>query len=336
MTIGSGLAGSFGVKTESTYGTFGGAPDRHWEVDAAPIKLNKSTSMSKGLAAGRTIQLASRRQVVTRSGAGSVSMDVVNKTMGLLINNLFGGTVTPVQQAATDAYLQTHNLGATTDNYGKSFSAQAGIPDALGTVRPYTYLGCKATKAEFSCGAEEYLKLSVDLDVRDVVETEVLAAPSYIAPTRPFHWADGSVKIADLGGSPAAVTGVRKMSLSIERKMDTGRFYYGAGGLKDQPILNDFTSITGSLDVDYINKTHFADRFASDSAFALEWEFVGPEIEPGYDFTIRFTMPACFFDDESPTLTGPDLIKPAMKFVVLNDGTNPPLKIEILSTDTTL
>jgi hypothetical protein len=336
MAIGSGLAGSLGIKTESAYGTFGGAPDRFWEVDAAPIKYNKTTSMSKGLAAGRTIPLASRRQVVTRSGSGSFTMDVVNKTMGQLINNLFGGTVTPVQQAATAAYLQTHNLGATTDNFGKSFSAQVGIPDAAGTVRPYTFLGCKTTKAEFSCGAEEYLKIGVDVDARNVVESETLAAPSYVAATRPFHWADGSIKIADMGGSPAAVTGVRKVTLAIERKMDTGRFYYGAAGLKAEPILNDFTAITGSLDADYIDKTHFADRFANDTAFALVWEFIGPTIEGAHNFYIRFTMPACFFDDESPTLTGPDLIKSPMKFTVLNDGTNPPLKIELMSTDTTL
>lgn len=336
MSIGSGLAGSFGIKTESTYGTFGGAPDRFWEVDAAPVKFNRSTSMSKGLAAGRTIQLASRRQVTTRSGSGSITMDVVNKTMGQLINQLFGGTVTPVQQAATAAYMQTHNLGATTDNFGKSFSAQAGIPDAAGTVRPYTFLGAKITKAEFSCGAEEYLKVGVDLDARDVTEAQVLAAPSYIAATRPFHWADGAIKISDVGGSPAAVTGVRKMSLAVERKMDTSRFYYGAGGLKAEPILNDFTGITGTLDVDYIDKTVFADRYMADTGFALVWEFTGPVIASTYNYLIRFTMPACYFDDQSPTLDGPDLIKSPMKFVVLNDGTNPPLKIEYQSTDTTL
>lgn len=335
MSIGSGLAGSFGIKGESVYGTYV-APDRFFEADAAPLRLNKSTSMSKGLAAGRTVPLSSRRQVTTRSGSGTFTMDVVNKGMGLLVNNLFGGTVVPAQQAATAAYLQTHNLAATTDNFGKSVSAQVGIPDAGGTVRPYTFLGGKFTKAEFSCGVEEYLKLAVDLDARNVVETETLAAPSYTAATRPFHWADGGIKVSDMGGSPAAITGVRKVTLAIERKMATDRYYYGAAGLKAEPILNDFTALSGSIDADYITKADLADRYAADTGFALVWEFIGPVIASTYFETIRFTLPACFLDDQTPQLDGPDLIKTPYKFVALNDGTNPPLKIEIISTDTAL
>ena len=37
--------------------------------------------------------------------------------MGILLQHIMGGTVTPVQQAATIAYLQTHPLA---DNVGKS------------------------------------------------------------------------------------------------------------------------------------------------------------------------------------------------------------------------
>lgn len=332
MGIGSGLQGSLGLAAETTYGTYVAAA-RHLEVENAKLKKVKNTMSSKGLAGGRAIPLGSRRQVTSRAAGGSISLEVANTKMGLLFNNAIGGTVTPVQQAATTAYLQTHSLTTTTNNFGKSLSLQTGIADAGGTSRPYTFLGGKITKFDLACGVDEYLMMSADIDCRDVVETETLVAPSYAANTRSFHWDEGVVKIADLGGSPASVDGIRKLSLSCERKMDTGRFYFGTGGVKAEPILNDFTSITGSLDADMILKADLADRYRDDTAFALVWEFVGPLIETTYYETFRVTLPDCFFDDSGPTLDGPDLTKLPMKFTAYSDGTNPPMKIEIISVD---
>jgi hypothetical protein len=45
--------------------------------------------------------------------------------MGLLLQALMGTTVTPVQQVATAAYLQTHTLA---DTAGKSLTIQKGVP----------------------------------------------------------------------------------------------------------------------------------------------------------------------------------------------------------------
>lgn len=332
MSIGSGLSGSFGMAPEVTFGAYVAAT-RHLEVQDAKIRETKQTVQSKGLAAGRQVPLASRRVVTSRAASGPVNMEVVNTKMGLIFNQFVGGTVTPVQQGATSAYLQTHNLTSTVDNKGKSFSAQVGIADALGTVRPHTFLGCKIPKLELSCGVDEYLMLSMDVDAREFTAGQTLVAPSYAATTRPFHWGEGAFRIADQGGSPAAIDGVRKVSMSFERKMDTGRYYYGSGGRKAEPILNDFASLTGAIDGDYVTKADLADRYSADSPFALEWEFVGPLIASTYYETFRVTAPACYFDDAPPTLDGPDLAKLPMKFTILNDATNPPVKIEIISID---
>lgn len=335
MGIGSGLAGSFGIAPEAQYGQY--VPvNRFYEVDRAVLKLNKTTVQSKGLAAGRTVPLASRRVVTSRSASGSFQQDVVNKGMGLLINQLIGGTVVPVKQAATTAYLQTHTLGSSTDNFGKMFSAQSGIPDGAGVVHPYTFLGCKITKLELSCGAEEYLSMAVDVDARDVVETEPLAAPSYTAGTEPFHWDQGTVKIGPMGGVLEVADGIKKVTLAVEQKMATDRYYYGAGGRKAQPIKNDFTGLGGTLDQDFVDKTILADRHMRDEGFALEWAFLGDVIEGANVETFRVTAAACYLDDETPALDGPGVIAAPYKFSILNDGINPPLKIEIMSTDATL
>lgn len=336
MGIGSGLSGSVGYSAESVYGTYE-APTKF--VEAAGkigLKKVKNTKTSMGLAAGRQVPLASRRKLITKAGGGSFPIEVATKGMGVLLNTLIGGTVTPVQQATTAAYLQTHSLTSTQDVAGKFLTLQAGVADTGGTVRPYTFLGSKILSAEFSCGIDEFLTCTFDVDSRDVVETETLAAPSYVAAATPFHFSQGTVKIGSTVGGAAAIDGVRKMSLKIGRKMDTGRFYFGGGGLKDEPLLNDHAELSGTIDADFVTKADLADRYAADTQFSIVWEFVGSVIETTYSETFRITLPACFLDDETPQNDGPGVVTTPYKFVVLNDGTNAPVKIETISTDTAL
>jgi hypothetical protein len=151
MAIGSGLGGSFGIVPETVYGTYV-APTRFHEVNKANMKKVKNTVQGGGLAAGRFAQLGSRRVVTTQAGTGSVEMELPSKGFGILLNNLFGGTVVPVQQSATAAYLQTHPIA---DNVGKFLTLQSGIPDTTGTIRPYSFIGSKITAIEFSCGVDE-------------------------------------------------------------------------------------------------------------------------------------------------------------------------------------
>lgn len=335
MAIGSGLAASIGIAAESTYGTYV-APTRFLEMTKHQLRKDKNTAMSKAPAAGRTVPLASRRVVTTRAASGSVELEVPNKGFGLLLNALIGGTVTPVQQATTTAYLQTHTLSATQDVWNKMLTVQCGVPDAAGTVRPYTFLGAKPVSMEFSCGIDELLMCTAEFDCRDVVETETLVAPSYLTGTRPFHFGQATVKIGATVGGATSVAGVRKAAVKISRKMDVGRFHFGQAGLKAQPILNDTTEISGTLEAEFIDKTVFADRFAADTQFSLILEFVGPVIESTYFETFRITLPACFLDDEGPAVDGPDIVKSSLKYSVLNDGTNAPATIEIISTDTTI
>lgn len=335
MAIGSGLAGSAGMAPEVTYGTYV-ASTRWAECTKVALKKSKQTATSKGLAAGRSVPLASRRVLTTKAGGGSIDLEVANKGLGILFNAFFGGTVTPVQQGATAAYLQSHNLSPTVDNAGKFLSIQAGVPDLAGTVRPYTFLGSKVTALEFSCGVDELLMCTATLDCRDVDEGQTLVAPSYLTNTRPRHFGEGTVKVAATLGAVAAIQGVRKLSVKFERPMDTGRYYFGNGGLKSEPVSNNFVVISGQIDHDYVDKTIFADRYTADSQFSLVWEFTGPLIASTFFETFRITIPAAFLDDGPPDVEGPDVVKTSYKFSGLYDNTNNPGLLEYMTTDTTL
>ncbi|WP_331719536.1 phage tail tube protein (plasmid) [Streptomyces sp. NBC_01259] len=328
MAIGSGLGAQVGIAAESAYGTYV-APTKFIEFTKESILLKKTTAQSMGIAAGRLLAMSSRRVVTQRQAAGSLDMEVTTKAMGILLQTLMGTTVTPVQQAETDAYLQTHLL---VDTAGKSLTIQKGVPLTTGVVTRKNFLGCKIVSAEFSCEVGGMLTASFEIDSKDCEETSVLATASY--PTMaPFHFGQMSLKTGAYG-TEVARDGIRKVSIKIERPMATERFYAGAAGTKAEPISNDQVKVTGSIEMDYVDNV-LDNLHTSDAATSLVWDFMGAEIEPTYNERFTVKLPAIRFDEAPPSVEGFDVVKPTLSFTGLYDGTNP-LAIEYMSTDATL
>lgn len=328
MAIGSGLGAQLGISAESTYGTFV-APTRFVEFTKESLVLKKTTAQSAGIAAGRLLALSSRRVLTRKEVSGSIDLEVTNKAMGLLLQALMGTNVTPVQQATSTAYLQSHVLA---DTAGKSLTIQKGVPLTTGTVTDKSFLGCKITSAEFACEVGGMLTASFEFDGKDCDEAQTLATASYPAMS-PYHFGQMAVKTGTFG-TETARDGVRKMSVKIERPQAVERFYAGQAGLKKEPISNDQVKITGTMETDYID-TVLDDLHTSDGSTSLVWEFVGPIIASTYAETFRITLPAVHFDEGPPVVDGFDVIKPTLQFTGLYDGTNMP-KIEYISSDVTL
>ena len=328
MAIGSGLGAQLGIAPETTYGTYV-APTKFLEFTKESLALKKTTAQSAGIAAGRLLALSSRRVLTRKEVQGSIDLEVTNKGMGLLLQALMGTTVTPVQQGAGPAYLQTHTLASVA---GKSLTVQKGVPLTSGTVTRKNFLGCKVTSGEFSCGVGEMLGATFEIDGRDVEETSVLAAASYSSMS-PFHFGQMAVKTGAFG-TETALDGIRKMSCKIERPQDVERFYANAAALKKEPIENDQVKISGTIETDYTG-TALDDLHTSDGATSLVWEFIGPLIAATFYETFRITLPAIRLDEGPPVVDGFGVIKPSFNYVGLFDGTNQP-RIEYTSTDVTL
>lgn len=332
MAVASGVGGSLGQAPEVTYGTYV-APTRWLEIASASLKKIKNTKQGGGMAAGRLVDASTRRVVTTLGGGGTIDLEVQNKSMGLLLNWLMGGTPTVAQQGATAAWLQTHTLS---DNIGKFGTLQVGLPQLSdGVPKPYSFLGSKVLSAEFSSDIDALLMSKFEIDSRDVTEAQALAAPSYPTNARPFHGVQLAVKVGTFGAE-ASVTGVTGVSVKIDRKQATGRYYAGAAGLKAEPIMNDKAAITGVIKADYVDKTIWADRFAADTGFSLILEWVGPLIASTFFETFRIKLPACFLDGDTPTLDGEDVVSGSFPFTAQFDLTNAAATIEYMSTDTVI
>lgn len=330
MAIGSGLGSSVGVSAETTYGTYV-APTRFIEALSFNVKKVQNTAQQSGLAAGRPAPVD--EVVTTTAATGQIKAQVLRKGFGLLIAQLTGSATAPVQQAATAAYLQTHTL---TDNFGKSLTLQGGLPNVGGTVLPITATGCKITQAEFSCAVDGILEASFDFDGKTWTEAQTLAAPSYTAANAPFHFGEMSVKVGTFGAE-ASVQGVRSVSCTISRPQDTGRFYAGNAGSKSEPVWNEFAEVSGTLEVDLVNKADFIDRFTGHTSTSLVLEWVGSTaIASTYFPTFRISVPKVYFSGDVPEVGGPDVLKASIPFKGFYDITNGLVSMAYMSTDTAI
>lgn len=329
----TGIRSQFGMAPETVYGTYV-APTRFLEAKKAQVQKVKNTATWDGLAAGRMVDRADGRVVTTRAAKTTIDELVcTNRDLGLLLNQIFGGTVAPVQQAATTAYLQTHPL---VDTAGKSFTAQSGVPLTGGAVVPQSSTGNKVTSAEFECGVDDLLTVKVETDARDVTEAQTLAAASYGASRRPFHFGDMLVRTGTTVAGATAATGVRKVSLKIDRGLATDQFYANAAGLKGEPTTNEKVKITGTITADYLTAATWADRFRDDTQFALVLEWVGPIIAGAFATTLGFDLPAVFLDGDTPGPDGPGIVSTDFPFVAMFDLANPAVTCRYMSLDTVL
>lgn len=365
-TIGSGLGASAGMVPETSYGVVVASPTfKFFEPTSITPKKIKTTKQSSGLAAGRYVDLASRRVVTERAGTLSMPLDFCyNGGFTTLLNQLSSSYATGAAgsqalangiyvggtrvQPATPVFGYTHTFRNSIA--GRSCAWQLGEPTVDGTLRQYDLLGVKPTKFAFDCKAGELLTLATDWDAR-VLEDPVIttgyegypngatqspytqATPSY-AVQSPAHFAQASIAIGTSVATAASIDGVTQFQLSIERKLNVGRQYYGNAGLKDEPITNDVVAITGTITSDFLNKTYFADAFYSDTPQTVVVTF--SQGAPSATVpAIQFVLNNVFLNDQSPAAANKDIINTSFPFVALYDLSNEPLTIIMQSTDAT-
>lgn len=326
MPVGSGLASTLGTAVESTYGT-PVVTDRWFQFISESLGRDQTTLQSQGIGGSAARQLRRRGIVSARMGSGDITMEVATKGFGRWFNQILGGTSTIVQQGATTAYLQTHQMG---DLLGKSQTVQKGVPQTDGTMKKFTFHGGKVLTAEFSISVDQILQLAVGMDFEDVETTTAYAAPTYTTP-KLFHFMHGALTV---GGS--AVASVTNASVAVNNNLKTDRFYLGSAGLKKEPLDNDFPEVTGSLSAEFVDQATFYDRYTGDTAAALVLDFEGDVIDGAYNEQLTITIPEVRFEGETPKVGGPEVVVQNVPFSGHYDGTNAGIKIEYMSSDTSI
>ena len=347
MAIGSGLAAQFGYAAESTWGTVA-TPDHFTDFNDESLTYAPTWIEGQGLHAGGQMKRLARLNRSRYSAGGNVTMELATNKLGLLIKHMLGssGTATLVSGAA---YKQVHQLGAST---GLGLTLQVGRPQTDGTVKPFTYPGAKPVGWTIAVSDGANATLSVDFDAKDEQTSTGLAAASYVAAANVFSFAQ--VTALKIGGTASTTTGVvsiasgvsvasicRSISITGTRPVANERFGLGNAGAKAEQIENGFTTITGSLGAEFTSQAEFYDLFKTQAATAagtpLQLTFTGGAIVGGGgNYTFDVILPAVKFKNVDPDVNGPDLVSQTIEWETYDDGTNNPIQITVISSDTAI
>ena len=333
MAIGSGMGSSFGIAVQTASYTTRVAPDTFFVANSYSINRTQNRVQGEGILGGNFGDLLDHYVETINGAEATVSFDVQSKKMGKFLNVLMGGTVTATQISTSGAYTQAHTMA---DPLGKSLTMQVSAPYRSGTAATHEITGAKVESAEFSCGVKEILSCNAKFDAKAFSTTQSLAAPSY-ATNAVFNGSQATLKLG-VFSSEAAVSGVRNVTCTIERAMDTDDYTYAASGNKSEPVLNGVTKISGAVTVDWTtaNKTAFQDRVENNTSCSLIWEFVSTTAIGGSAYpTFRIAVPSVIWTGDMQGVDGRDVLQSTFNYEWKYDGTNLPV-VTYISADTTL
>jgi len=255
------------------------------------------------------------------------------KLTGHLFDQMVAGTITPVQQAATIAYLSTFNVGASIPN--KFATVQFNKPATNAGDVAYTYPGSVLESAELSMATGGILMSTWNWLSKDETTPATtpagaaLASASYAASDDVWSHVDTTLTYA--GGAANGVTGV---NLTWTQPRADGRFFLDGSGTRAQPIPNGVATVTGTLSGEFYDSTFYA-AFRSGAFASLVLTFAGPTaIATTYFPTIKITLAAIQIRGSSPQVGGADLLDQSIPFVAKYNGTDAPMKVEYTSTET--
>lgn len=165
MGIGSGLASTFGIATETTVGT-PVAVTRFVGHNSETMSMKKHTVQGAGLRGGLLYKLGSLRGLTAREVAGGVNFDLPAAGMGVFFQHMFGSFSTTPTSLGGGLFQQIHNTGSL---QGKAFTTQIVKPDYTGVLaqNAYTYSGCKVTGWKISGQTQAQLKVDLTIDAID-------------------------------------------------------------------------------------------------------------------------------------------------------------------------
>ena len=349
-TIGSGLGASIIAAPQSVYG---GTPN-FTTARTITFKTAKLTHRQHPIQGGPYLRqgdfwdIGSARKNLWLDAMITLTGDVMNTGEALLLAAALGApwasSSSPmVQLGTTTAY-----------ELGSSSGAGAGLPDTNLTLVDFqvnvptaddaiqhtiTYHSGIVTKMEFVFDKTTLVSKSYDIDFQYPELLTAQTLPSEPGGPVPFNMA-GAAPVWKIGpyGAEATVTGVRKTTITFERKMSLERIYVG-NQYKNLPTTNGNVDLKIAMDTDYTStlKPALYDLQISGVAASIICQAVGGAIgSSGYFDTFGFNISNAFVDTGGePTLDGPDLIHNTTSMSATKDAAaDAPLTATLISADT--
>jgi hypothetical protein len=320
-------------------------PDHTVEFNSETLVYSPGFIEPTGLRVGTLFKRASRVRVARQTVTGDVMLELPTKGIGLLVKQMLGSALTtPVQIGTTTAYKQIHTTGGL---YGLGMTVQVGRPEpGTGTVRAFTYSGCKCTGWEVNVKDNATPTIKITLDGKAATTATALATASYLTGSTVYDFSQATLKLGGtattasgettIAGGIAMSTIVTDFTLTGANPMDITRYGLGNAGQKAQQLQNANPTIIGKLAAEF-GKTELYDVFAANTTVCMQMDLTGGVVgSSGNNFLVSLIMPAVKLKTAPPNVSGPGVVQMSSTFEVYSDEVNPVLQIKIVSDETVL
>jgi hypothetical protein len=340
VAVGAGIGSSLGIAAETTPGTIV-SPTRWLEYNSETLSQDKVIVQGQGLRGGGLFPRQARRTEAGRNAGGDINLDLSTNGMGLLFKSMMGTSTSAVVTGS--AYQQVHTPGSLN---GVSLTVQKLVPEMVtGTLKPFTYNGCKVISWTINFAKDEVPTLSLTLDAWDETTATSAGTPSYSTTAGIFSFLSSALII---GGTPSTSSGVVSVSGGTSIAGVTGGSITGTTGVragsdnryingKIEQGQNDWRGITGTINLDFINRSDVYDLFAANTAAALKLTFTHGTAITGSTYpTLEVILPSITFTGETPKVGGPGVISSSAAFTTQDNGVDAAAQIRYVTSDTSV
>jgi hypothetical protein len=310
MAIRSGLAAQIGIGVESTVGT-AATPTRFYEFNDESIAMTIERIESEGLRTGNRVLRSDRYASGQKAIEGSFSMDMTAGNTAILFKHALGAVAT------AGSYIHTCTMA---DPFGLGLTIEVGRPGNDGTVRAFTYAGCKINTLDLSVSVGELLSAEFGVIGTTAESIGTVTAASYGSSLELLHFAGAAITVA--GTSYPC----KDFSLSVNNGLTGDRFVLGSQTAQ-QPIASSLAEVTGSLTAEFVDATAY-NRVVNATHAAVVATFTDSASK-----SITVTVPVARFDGDTPSVGGPDILDQTLNFKGLFNGTDSPVTIAVNNGD---
>ena len=310
MAIRSGLAAQIGIGVESTVGS-AATPTRFYEFNDESIAQTIERIESEGLRTGNRVLRSDRFASGQIAIEGSFSMDMTADNTAILFKHALGAVAT------AGSYVHTCTMS---DPYGLGLTLEVGRPGNDGTVRAFTYAGCKINTLDLSVSVGELLSAEFGIIGTTAETIGSVTAASYGSSLELLHFAGAAITVAG-DAFPC-----KDFSLSVNNGLTGDRFVLGSQ-VAQQPIASSMAEVTGSLVAEFVDATAY-NRVVNATTAQIVATFTDSASK-----SITVTVPVARFDGDTPTVGWPDILDQTLNFKGLFNGTDSPVTIAVANGD---
>ena len=310
MAIRSGLAAQIGIGVESTVGT-AATPTRFYEFNDESIAMTIERIESEGLRTGNRVLRSDRFVSGQKAIEGSFSMDMTAGNTAILFKHALGAVAT------AGSYVHTCTMS---DPFGLGLTLEVGRPGNDGTVRAFTYAGCKINTLDLSVSVGELLSAEFGIIGTTAETIGSVTSASYGTGLELLHFAGAAITVA------GTAYPCKDFSLSVNNGLTGDRYVLGSQ-IAQQPIASSMAEVTGSLVAEFVDATAY-NRVVNATTAAIVATFTDSASK-----SITVTVPVARFDGDTPTVGGPDILDQTLNFKGLFNGTDSPVTIAVANGD---